>query len=201
MDPLEKILAASAELFKKYGFKTITMDDIARRAGISKKTLYQHFANKNEVVSESLLWYGGQVCNECSAAMSGAADAVEGMLKSMNFFDQIHRQLNPIALLELERFYPEGFKVFKKKILEKDVEVIKQNLLQGIEEGLYRTEINTDFMARYRIEISFLAFNSQFLIENRDDMQRAARLLSEHFMHGIMTPKGVKVFLKHKESI
>ncbi|MGZ3753046.1 MAG: TetR/AcrR family transcriptional regulator, partial [Mucilaginibacter sp.] len=57
MEPLHKILSVSVELFSQYGFKAITMDDIARRAGISKKTLYQHFANKEEVVNESVLWY------------------------------------------------------------------------------------------------------------------------------------------------
>ena len=56
MEPLAKILSVSAELFGQYGFKSITMDDIARRAGISKKTLYMHFANKNEVVNESVVW-------------------------------------------------------------------------------------------------------------------------------------------------
>ena len=49
MEVIDKILNAAVELFRQYGFKTITMDDIARRSGVSKKTLYQHFANKNEV--------------------------------------------------------------------------------------------------------------------------------------------------------
>src|SRR5690349_11639932 len=110
MEVLDKILNASVELFRQYGFKTITMDDIARRGGISKKTLYQHFANKNEVVNESVSWYQCRISDMCHAALTEAENSIEGMVRIMGMFDQIYRQINPTALLELERFYPDGFK-------------------------------------------------------------------------------------------
>src|SRR5688572_23516301 len=127
MEPLTKILSASAELFRQYGFKTITMDDIARRAGISKKTLYQHFTNKNEVVIESVSWYKDKICTMCQAAMDQSDNAIEGMVRTMDMFDQINRQINPMALLELERYYPDGYKRFKDRLVEQDVETIKNN--------------------------------------------------------------------------
>ena len=158
MEPLTKILSAAVELFRQYGFKTITMDDIARRAGISKKTLYHHFSNKNEVVTESVGWYKCKVTETCDSAMNQADNAIEGMVRTMSLFDQINRQLNPMAMLELERYYPDGYKRFKDSMLERDVVAIRQNLTRGIEEGLYRREIDPDFMARYRMEISLLMF-------------------------------------------
>jgi len=199
MEPLTKILSASAELFRQYGFKTITMDDIARRAGISKKTLYQHFANKNEVVNESVTWYKCRVTDMCNAAMNEAENAIEGMVRTMSMFDQINRQINPMAMLELERYYPEGFSRFKDSLLKQDVSSIRENIERGKEEGLYRPEINADFMARYRMEISLIVFHPNLLVTDREDMHRVAHEISEHFLYGIMTPKGEKLYQKYKE--
>jgi AcrR family transcriptional regulator len=197
MEPLIKILSAAVELFRQYGFKTITMDDIARRAGISKKTLYHHFANKNEVVSESVSWYKCKVTEKCDSAMNEAENAIEGFVRTMSLFDQINRQINPMAMLELERYYPDGYKRFKASMLERDVVAIRQNLTRGIEEGLYRSEIDPEFMARYRMEISLLMFQPNLLV--KDEMHRIAHQISEHFLYGIMTPKGEKLYQKYKE--
>lgn len=199
MEPLTKILSASVDLFRQYGFKTITMDDIARRAGISKKTLYQHFANKNEVVAESVNWFQGKVSEKCHAAMGESENAIEGMVRMMGILDQMHRQTNPMAIMELERFFPEGFKCFKGNLLDKDVTAIKENLLSGIEEGLYRPDIKPDFMARYRMELSMLVFHPNLLVNDRFDFHYVAREIDEHFLYGIMTPKGEKLYQKYKE--
>src|SRR4051812_41214546 len=142
MELLTKILSASIELFSQYGFKTITMDDIARRAGISKKTLYQHFANKQEVVNESVIWYKNQMTENCAGMLSNAENAIEAMVRLLAFFDNMHKRMNPMALFEMQRFFPEAYKTFRDLLVEKDVVLIRSNILQGIKEGLYREEID-----------------------------------------------------------
>jgi len=199
MEPLTKILGAAIELFRQYGFKTITMDDIARRAGISKKTLYQHFANKNEVVNEAVSWYKGKISESCCAAMEDSKNAIEAMVRIMGMFDSINRQMNPLALLELERFFPETFKQFRDSMVERDVQNIKNNLERGMMEGLYRADIDPEFMSRYRMELSLLMYHPTLLINDRFDLQFVGREISEHFLYGIMTAKGEKLYQKYKE--
>ncbi len=199
MEPLEKILSAAIELFRQYGFKTITMDDIARRAGISKKTLYQHFANKNEVVSETVTWYKGKISGQCCSIMEESENAIEAMVRIMGTFDQINRQMNPLAMLELERYFPEAYKQFKDKLVETDVQNIMQNMQQGIDEGLYRSEIDPEFMARYRMEMSLLMYHPNLMINDRFDLITVGREVSELFLYGIMTAKGEKLYRKYKE--
>jgi AcrR family transcriptional regulator len=199
MELLEKILVASIELFRQYGFKTITMDDIARKSGVSKKTLYQQFANKNEVVNESMTWYQGKISENCTSMMNNSENAVEGMVKVMEMFDQIYRQLNPTALLELERFYPEGFKKFRENILSKDVIAIRENIQKGISEGLYRADIDAEFLSRFRVELFMIMFHTNLLVNDRFDLKTVAYKISEHFLYGIMTEKGVKLYKKYKE--
>ena len=198
MDPLEKILAACAELFSQYGFKTITMDDIARRAGISKKTLYQHFANKHEVVQESVVWYKNQTSGSCEMVLKDAENAIEAMVKMLAFFDSMHKKINPMAIFELQRFFPESYKVFKEMLMERDVQQMRNNILQGMKEGLYREDLNADLLARYRLESSLLMLQPNLLVSDRNDLMTVALEIGEHFLYGIMNAKGEKLYQKYK---
>ena len=198
MEPLAKILSASAELFGQYGFKTITMDDVARRAGISKKTLYTHFANKQEVVNESVLWYKEEVAGKCDAVLKDTENAIDAMVRMMAFMDDMHKNINPMAIFELQRFFPEAFQIFRGMLIEKDVVMMRNNILQGIKEGLYREDINADLLARYRIETSLLILQPSLLVSDRNSLMSVALEIGEHFLYGIMTEKGIKLYREYK---
>jgi TetR/AcrR family transcriptional regulator, cholesterol catabolism regulator len=198
MEPLMKILSASIELFSQYGFKTITMDDIARRAGISKKTLYQQFANKQEVVNESVVWYKDNMCASCEGMLKTSENAIEAMVKMLAFFDEMHRRINPMAMFELQRFFPEAYKTFRDMLADRDVVMLRNNILQGIKEGIYREDINADLMARYRLETSLLILQPNLLVSDRNSLMSVALEIGEHFLHGIMTAKGEKLYQKYK---
>jgi TetR/AcrR family transcriptional regulator, cholesterol catabolism regulator len=200
MDALTKILTAAIGLFRQYGFKTITMDDIARRSGISKKTLYQHFANKQEVISETVGWYKNQLLEQCEQVVKDASNAIEAMVRLTDLLDQTMRQTNPVSLMELQRYYPDGFQRFRETILNQDVAMIRNNIQQGIEEGLYRPEVDADLMARFHIETSLSMCQSPILMGERYDLQHVHYELAEHFMYGIMTAKGIKLYTKYKET-
>lgn len=199
MEPLEKILTSSIELFSQYGFKSITMDDIARRAGISKKTLYQHFANKHEVVNESVTWYKNNTTEDCAMVLGDSENAVEAMVKILAFFDGLYKRLNPMAMFEMQRFYPEAYKKFRELLIERDVMMVKDNILQGIGEGYYRPGINAELLARYRIEAALMALQPNLMVSDRETLMSIALELGEHFMYGIMTQKGEQQYLKYKE--
>lgn len=199
MDTLTKIYSSAIELFRQYGFKTITMDDIARKAGISKKTLYQHFSNKNEVVTESVGWYKQTVSESCNLQLSQSENAIEAMVRVMALFDEINRKMNPLLMFEMERFFPACYKKFREAIKGDDVERLKQNLREGIEQGYYREEINVDFLASYRMELSMLVYYPNLLVNDTRHMYEVANEISEHFLYGIMTAKGEKLYKKYKE--
>ncbi len=199
MDQLTKILSASVELFRQYGFKTITMDDIARRGGISKKTLYQHFANKSEIVNESVLWYKKHMTENCEVLINGCENAIEAMVRMLAFMDQMYKQINPMAMFEMQRFYPEAYNTFREQLQAKDVGMMRDNILQGISEGLYRPEINADILAKYRLETSLMILQPNLLVNERDDLLSVGLEIGEHFLYGMMTEKGVKLYHKYKE--
>lgn len=199
MDVLQKILSVSAELFRQYGFKTITMDDIARRAGISKKTLYQHFVNKQEVVHATMQWYQQHISELCHTALGTAENAVEAMVQLSDVLSQSFRNINPLALLELQRFFPESHKVFRDTLFDKDMGAIRDNILRGIEEGFYRPEINAELLATYRMESCLIMMQPNLLINEKYNTQMVSEEIFEHFLYGLMTAKGEKLYKKYKE--
>jgi len=191
---------AAIELFRRYGFKTITMDDIARHAGVSKKTLYQHFANKQEVINESVTWYKNHLFELCQQIFDSSGNAIEAMVGLMSLMEQTFRQMNPMAMMELQRYYPEGHQRFRDTLLSQDVEVIRKNIERGIEEGLYREEINADLLAKIYIETSVSLCVSPVLLNDRYDLHVVNKELMEHFLYGLMTPKGIKLYTKYKKT-
>lgn len=199
MDVLQKILGVSVDLFRQYGFKTITMDDIARRSGISKKTLYQHFVNKQEVVQAAIDWYQARISDACHEALGTSENAVEAMVKLTNVLGQTFKDINPLAMLELQRFFPESHQSFRKTLFDKDMIAIRDNILQGIAEGNYREEVNAELLATYRMESCLIMLQPNLLLNERYNTQIVSLEIFEHFIYGLMTPKGAKLYIKYKE--
>lgn len=199
MEPLTKILSVSIELFSQYGFKAITMDDIARRAGISKKTLYQHFANKQEIVNESVIWYKNHMTEQCEVEISDCENAVEVMVRMMAYMDTMNKRINPMAIFELQRYFPEAYNTFREQLAGKDVAMIRDHITQGIKDGLFRSDVNADLMARYRLETSLMTLQPNLLVNDRSDLMSVTLEIGEHFLYGIMTHKGEKLYQTYKE--
>lgn len=174
------------------------MDDIARRSGISKKTLYLHFANKEEVVNETITWYKNDTTSECAAVLDSAINPVEAMVKMLAFFDEMFKQMNPMAMFELQRFYPEAYKNFREMLLGRDVAMIKDNIEEGIKAGYYREDIDAELLAKYKIETSIMILHPNQMVRDNHSILSVAMEIGEHFMYGIMTHKGEELYKEYK---
>lgn len=199
MDILTKILTVATESFRQYGFKTITMDDIARKAGISKKTLYQHFTSKAEVVKAAIVWHQQHIQDYFIEIINNSENAVEGLVRVNAVMAQMFRQINPLALLELQRFFPEAYAVFRTKLLDKDIAAIRDNIISGMEEGLYRPGLDADLLARYRVEGCLLSFQPDSLLMDAHHPHLVTEAVMENFLYGLLTPKGEKLYQKYSE--
>lgn len=198
MEVLDKILNAATELFRQYGFKTITMDDIARRSGISKKTLYQQFGNKEEVVEAAMLHFHNHSYEACTGLSQSSDNAVEAMANCMLVLDEVCGRINPIAMLELSRFYPGIYARMHQESMAATAELLRQNIAWGKQEGLYREELNADLLAHYRIAVLRMLNRKDTLLTERFPPREVFKALSEHFIYGLLTPKGEKLYFKYK---
>jgi hypothetical protein len=110
----------------------------------------------------------------------------------------MHKRINPMAMFEMQRFFPEAYKTFREQLLERDVILMRDNIIQGMKEGLYREDINADLMARFRMETSMLILQPNLMVNDRNSLMTVALEIGEHFLYGIMTPKGEKQYQKYK---
>jgi len=195
----ERILQKAHEMFMRYGVRSVSMDDIAAQLGMSKKTLYQYYTDKEELVDAVLSAVLETNRKQCLEDRQKAENAVHEVFQALEMMQEMFANMNPSIVFDLEKYHPT---VSKKIQQHKQVfmyQVIKQNLERGIKEELYRPEINIDVLTRFRIESMMLAFNSEIFPNNRTQLVSIQEEILEHFLYGLSTVKGQKLIQKYKQ--
>ena len=200
MDSVEqKIVEGAFALFHRHGIKAITMDDIAKNLGKSKKTIYKYFANKKEVVkrvSESHM----KTIDEMMEQIEKSADnPIDELLKMSDFLSLMFQNINPNLFFELKKYYPESWGAFECHKSECIINSVKRNLAKGIEQGLYRKSIEIDVLANFRVEQIELGFNQDVFPFPKFKVDAVQFSLFDHFIHGILSLKGHKLYNTYKQ--
>lgn len=175
------------------------MDDIARHLGMSKKTIYQFFEDKNKLIISLNEHYMGLQQKNFDEITKEAKNAIDEMLHMMKHMQVIFSGMNPNVLYDMQKYHPEAWKqhiCFKEKCMYPKVE---DNLKRGIEEGLYRENLNVKLMAILRIEQFNMAYNQQIINPNHFNIGDVHVLFLDHFLHGISTLKGHKLINKYRQ--
>ena len=199
MEVKDRIKQKADELFRRYGIRSITMDEIANQLGISKKTIYQSFVDKDELVDEvitDLLLYNKERCN---SDRFKATNAIQEVFLAMEMMDEMFENMNPTILYDLERNHPQTFKKFQHHKHSFLYMVIKENIERGKKEELYRADINTDIVTKIRLETMMLPFNQEIFPKNKFNLVDLEQQMIEYFLFGIASPKGYKLILKYKK--
>jgi TetR/AcrR family transcriptional regulator, cholesterol catabolism regulator len=199
MEVKERIQAKAHELFMRYGVRSVSMDDIATQLGMSKKTIYQYFADKDELVDAVMDDEVNQTHTDCDFCKKNAIDAIDEIFLSMEQIQEQFSQLNPMVLYDIEKFHPRAFVKFKKMKDEYLQQVVAANMKRGIKEELYRPEINVEMMSRYRVETMMVPFAMAASAPTKYNLATVTQETMEHFLFGLATLKGYKLILKHKE--
>ena len=185
-----EILHGASELFMKYGVKSITMDEIARHLSMSKKTIYQHFADKDELVITFTKFVLQQQQNEITVLENKQLDVMEGLYDLTEFMRTKVCSINPSLLFDLKKYFPAAWKIFvdhKRNFLKNH---IKNFLIKGVNEGYFRTTIDIEIICRMRIEQVEMSFNQDIYPLDEFNISDIHMQLFEHFVYGICTAKG-----------
>jgi AcrR family transcriptional regulator len=198
-DTKDKILKGAEDLFTKYGVRSISMDDIARHLSVSKKTLYQHFADKEDIVTMTCKAHLVRNESEFEAIRRSSKNAIEELANLSICLKRNMEDMNPSLLFDLQKYHPKAWSVWmnhKNKFIR---ESIVRNLKQGIEEGYFRSEINSEVIASVRLELVQIAFNEDIFPREKFRLAEVQMQIFDHFVNGIVTEKGRKLYMKHKE--
>ena len=199
MEAKERILGKAHELFHRYGIRSVSMDDIAAQLGMSKKTLYQYYADKDELVNAVFdieLNASRSQCMECSRM---GENAIHEVFLSFDVVEELLKTMNPAVLFDMQKYHPSAFKKFQDFRNQFLYKIIRNNLERGLKEELYRPDIDTDILSRYRLYSVLLSLDPDVFPSNKTNLVQIEQQLIEHFLHGLATAKGEKLIQKYKQ--
>jgi TetR/AcrR family transcriptional regulator, cholesterol catabolism regulator len=131
MEVKERILLKATELYMCYGVKSVTMDDIALQTGVSKKTIYQFYADKDELVEAVFLSEINHSEACCDRDRAAAENAIDEVFKAMEMIEEMFRNMNPSLLYDIQKYHPRAFQHFEKHKNEYIQVMIRENLQRG----------------------------------------------------------------------
>lgn len=191
------IINKAKELFFTYGFKSVSMDDLAKGAGVSKKTIYQLVADKSELVEKVVDDLARQHAEALIVCRQQARDAVEEVLLQARIPFATIASVNVSFFYELEKFFPfvwEKMKAHKEKDI---IPAIVHNLERGIAEEYYRKGLDFALLADIRVQQLTNALNPRNFTDRKTDTQALMNELTRYYLHSIVTTKGTRLLNKY----
>jgi AcrR family transcriptional regulator len=193
-EKFERIIHESAELFSRYGIRNLSMDDICREIGISKKTLYQYVENKADLVRAILDdMMNFQTLQERWEAIM-KLNAIDQLLESSRMICDNMKRLPSLVTFELKKYYPSIFNEFYQKKKEEVYEAIVANIRRGIEENLYRSDLDVETVARLYIQKLESIHNPDFLESAGLTPDAVFKVMFDNHIRGIANPKGIEYY-------
>ncbi|WP_018618878.1 TetR/AcrR family transcriptional regulator [Spirosoma luteum] len=190
----ERILAEAERLFWKFGVRSVTMEEIAKQLGISKKTIYQHFSDKEQILYQVIQHKTSRNQSEMECMVIDTANPIEEILSVLTMMQKNADQVSPNLLMDIKRYYPQAFSLFRQYKEDQIMGSILGNIQKGIAVGLYRADINPAILARLRVEQIELAFNHDLFPSDQYSMHEVQAELIHHFVRGMLTEKGFEAY-------
>lgn len=189
----EKIIETANDMFLNLGFKSVTMDDLASEMGISKKTIYTHFKNKNKLVEATTDHLFCEICDGIDAILEEKNDPIEELYAIKSFVMQHLKDEKTSPQYQLQKYYPEIHNSLKTKQFEVLQECIIENLNRGIEKGVFRETIDVETISRlYFIGVVGIK-DHQMFPKLLFPIKQLMEDYLEYHVRGIATDKGLTI--------
>jgi AcrR family transcriptional regulator len=187
----EKILQKAEELFLTFGFKSVTMDDIANKMGISKKTIYTHFKNKTQLVKETTLKVFENISQGIDCICSLNKNPIDEIFEIKTLILEQLKGEKTSPQYQLSKYYPEIHNTLKKRQFDIMQDCVKNNLTKGVSQGYYRADLAIEFISRiYFLGMTGIKDENIFPSDKFSKKQVMENYLEYH-LRGIVTKKGL----------
>lgn len=187
-----KVLESAGKLILKYGVKSMTMDDIARELGISKKTLYQYVEDKNDLIKQVIQLDMEMDHNNICSIIDKHLNAVDESFEIFKSIVQNIGDVPPNILYDLKKYHPEAYSLHREFMWTFSRKCIEENLAKGIQEGYYRQDIQTAVIStNYILMVLNIFENSEAFGKDMHPVKIYQEIFHYH-IHAIASNKGRK---------
>lgn len=195
------LIAQAYDIFTQHGIRSVSMDDLCRQMGISKKTLYKHVENKSDLLIKISEYIKETISSRIQQLKESDLNAIDVLLEMSRASTDNHVRINPYISFEIRKFYPKIYDNYFCSKKEMIIESIMDNLDKGIKEGLYRQDLNKEIVAH----LYFKKIEEFHTLEGDDlrnfSYSKIFEVMFENHIRGISNKKGIEYFEKRKEKL
>lgn len=190
-------IAKVHDLLMQFGIKSLTMDDIARNLGISKKTIYTFVSDKADLVEKAIIYYMDEDKAVMEKIHDDSENAIEELISISKNVSQHLRKMHPSILFDLQKYYPKAYEKFEEYKSEHVMACVKRNLEEGISQGLFRENLNIPIVAKLYVGRIDLIMDPTVFPPSKFDVKDVFYENIRYHIRGIASEKGVK-YLKER---
>ena len=199
METQSRILTKTHELFMLYGIRSVSMDEIANHLGISKKTIYQYFKDKDALVEGVINIEIEMHQDEFSKYAAISENAIHEIFLTLDTVEEMLKHMNPSVMFDLQKYHTTAFEKFRTHKNTFFYDIIKANIERGKQEGLFRADIDVDVLTRYRLANMFLMFDFEHFPSNKFTPIQIISETTDNFLHGMATQQGLLIIEQYKQ--
>ena len=188
----EEIVKRALNDFMQYGFKTFTMDDLANKMGMSKKTLYEHFPSKQDLVDACLDYALEMSCTNVTTFVQGEGSVIENVYRNQKKVQEVFNINSDRPIWELQKYYPKTYERMEGEFAKTDALFIDKLLEKGWKEGLFRKDINVDFYKIFYTSVQRLRSITRTFPEREFPFWETIYTIIEYFFRILVNEKGLK---------
>ena len=188
----EDIVKRALNDFMQYGFKTFTMDDLANKMGMSKKTLYEYFPSKQDLVDACLDYALEMSCTNVTTFVQGEGSVIENVYRNQKKVQEVFNINSDRPIWELQKYYPKTYERMKSEFAKTDALFIDKLLEKGWQEGLFRKDINVNFCKVFYTSVQRLRSITHTFPEREFPFWETIYTILEYFFRILVNEKGLK---------
>ncbi|GHT45691.1 TetR family transcriptional regulator [Bacteroidia bacterium] len=192
MELRDRIINEARYLFLKHGIKSMTMDDIANHLGISKRTLYEHFNDKGDLLEACLMTHSEQADGEVECIVKSSDNLISIVMQMYAKFLNDTFQINKTFVYDLKKYYPLIYQRMAQNHSQR-IDLSLPIFRRGIDDGLVREDINLE-VCLWLMKVQFRSLmEDDIMPTDRISQNEFARMIILNFVRGIVTLKGYKL--------
>jgi AcrR family transcriptional regulator len=193
----QQLLTGAVHLFMRFGIKSMTMDDISRQLGVSKKTLYLYVSDKNDLVTKALKTLVSQEMTQANHLCDNIPNAIDMLFELTKEMSQKFGQIHPSINYDLQKYHPQAWDVFHQFQNKFIHECVEGNLKKGIEQGLYRDNLDPHLIAAFYANKVHLCSDGVTFPPEKYSFKKIHLEMMRYHIRGIASEKGLE-YLKEK---
>lgn len=192
----DKIIAGAADVFMRFGIKSVNMDDISRHLGISKKTLYKYVSDKKDLVNQVFSMHCAVEDQQLKEIASKNLNAIDESFETMRMVMGMIKDIHPSVMYDMQKYFPEIMKQVETERHGIIQSTLTANMEKGMKEGLYRADIKPDIVALLYVASVEAIFHNQTFADTQYSFLDLYTELFRMHIRGIASDKGLEYLIE-----